>query len=49
MRCTLRDKYISCASLTPTEQQIAVPADGTLTLRRTLPPSAVLFLEIGSF
>ena len=42
---TLRNKYASCAALSPTEQTVDVPADGTVTLRRTLPPSSVLFLE----
>ncbi len=42
----LRDKYAACAALSPTEQQITVPADGMLTLRRTLEPSGVLFMEI---
>ena len=42
---SLRDKYIQCAALSPTEQAVDVPADGMLTLRRTLPPSGVLFLE----
>ena len=42
----LRDKYAACAALSPTEQQITVPADGVLTLCRTLEPSAVLFTEI---
>ena len=42
----LRDKYAACAALSPTEQPIEVPADGILTLRRTLAPSGVLFLEV---
>ena len=43
---TLRDKYIECARLEPETQTCAVAPDGTLTLRETLPPSGVLFLEI---
>ena len=45
----LRDKYAACALLSPTESEAAVSADGTLTLRRTLPPSGVVMLEIESF
>lgn len=41
----LRDKYIECAKLEPTESAAEIGSDGMLTLRRTLDPSAVLFLE----
>ena len=42
---SLREKYKECAALIPTAQTLAVPADGILTLERTLLPSSVLFLE----
>ena len=42
---TLRDKYAACAALSPTEQTLRVSENGTLTLRRTLPPSGVVMLE----
>ncbi|MBQ7545918.1 MAG: hypothetical protein IJT41_03005 [Clostridia bacterium] len=43
----LREKYTECAKLTPTESDAQIGEDGMLTLRRTLDPSAVVFLEIG--
>ena len=43
----LREKYAECARLVPTESEAEIGEDGSLTLRRTLDPSAVLFLEIG--
>ena len=43
----LRDRYAACAVLEPTECDAQIDGDGMLTLRRTLDPSAVLFLEIG--
>ncbi len=42
----LRSRYIDCARLTPETAAASVRPDGTLTLRETLPPSGVLFLEI---
>lgn len=42
----LREKYVRCAALSPTEQKIDVPKDGTLTLRRSLSASCVTLFEI---
>lgn len=43
---TLREKYIECAKLTPTESIRIVDADGNLELEPLLGASNVLFLEI---
>ena len=43
---TLRDQYIECARLTPTEEMYTVGTDGSWTMRETLNASGVLFLEI---
>ncbi|MGN0636557.1 MAG: hypothetical protein ACI4I5_10095 [Acutalibacteraceae bacterium] len=42
----LREKYIECAKLVPTQQTQTVDADGMLVLCPTLQASNVLFLEI---
>ena len=47
-RETLRDKYVECARLAPTTATHTVDADGNWTMRETLAPSGVLFLEIGT-
>ena len=45
-RETLRDKYVECARLSPTTETYTVDADGNWSMRETLAPSTVLFLEI---
>ena len=42
----LREKYATCAVLTPTDGEAQVSPDGSLTLRRTLDASGVLLIEL---